>query len=347
MSDNTDSVNPTDDADFSEEDRKLKKEKTYDLALTTMITMLPELIIPFINDIFGENFSDQATLTHLNTKHVVRQINGAMSRREADVLIRITENLLLKYYHIELETWFDGKLIIRIAEYGSNFAFEHVLETENGVVLEYPNSVAIFLRPDDSIPKSMNITHRGPNGAEMTYDIPVVQIGDYTVETIFDKKLYILLPFYLFKFANKFKEIDRDEKRVEKIKRVLEDIDKRLTEDVEVGGIGAYQKKRILELMQRVSQSLTQDYKNIRKGVDDVMSVAILRTETDDIYEQGIEQGVEQGIEQGIEQGQQETTVSHIKNLMKSMSLTADKAMDLLAVPQDQRTMYAGLVQNS
>ena len=73
------------------------------------------------------------------------------------------------------------------------------------------------------------------------------------------------------------------------------------------------------------------------------MNVAILRTQTDEIFEQGIERG----IEQGIEKGQQETTVNLIKNLMKSMSLTADKAMDLLAVPQDKRTMYAGLVQNS
>ena len=52
------------------------------------------------------------------------------------------------------------------------------------------------------------------------------------------------------------------------------------------------------------------------------------------------------GRDVGRTEGQQETTVSHIRNLMKSMSLTADKAMDLLAVPQDQRTMYAGLVQN-
>ena len=49
----------------------------------------------------------------------------------------------------------------------------------------------------------------------------------------------------------------------------------------------------------------------------------------------------------GREEGQQETTVSHIKNIMESLGLTADKAMDVIKVPQDQRTMYAGLVQNS
>ena len=184
----------------------------------------------------------------------------------------------------------------------------------------------------------MSITHRGPNGEEMTYDVPVVQMRDYTVETIFEKKLFILLPFYLFKFSNRFKEIDRDEKRIEKIKHVLEDIDKKLTDLCEANEIGAYQKLELLELMQRVSASLTQNYNSIRKGVDDVMSVAILRTQADEI--------LEQGIEQGEKRGQQETTVNHIKNLMKSLDLTADKAMDLLAVPRDQRAMYAGFVEN-
>ena len=315
-------------AALSEEEKKLKREKTYDLTLTTMIESLPELIIPFINDIFDEHFTDQAIINRLNTKHVIRHLDGSYSKREADVFIKLTEAILIKYYHFELETWFDGKLIIRIAEYGSNFAFENAVYSNNSVVLEYPNSVAIFLRPDDKIPKSMSITHRGPNGEEMTYEVPVVQIRDYTVETIFEKKLFMLLPFYLFKFANRFSEIDKDENRIKKIKLKLEEIDRRLTDLRDTDEIGAYQKRELLELMQRVSASLTQDYKNIRKGVDDVMSVAIIRTQADEI----------------LEQGKKETTVSHIKNVMKSLQCGVDKAMDVIMIPQDQRTMYAELV---
>ena len=44
---------------------------------------------------------------------------------------------------------------------------------------------------------------------------------------------------------------------------------------------------------------------------------------------------------------QQETTVSHIRDIMESFGVNIDKAMDSLKIPQDQRTMYAGLVQNS
>ncbi len=120
-------------------------------------------------------------------------------------------------------------------------------------------------------------------------------------------------------------------------------IDKRLSDLCEVGEIGAYQKQKLLELMQRVSSSLTQSFKNIRKGVDEVMNVAILRTQADEI----LEQGIEQGIEQGEKKGQQETLVSSIKNVMDSLQCNIERAMDVIKIPQDQRNMYAGLVENS
>ena len=50
---------------------------------------------------------------------------------------------------------------------------------------------------------------------------------------------------------------------------------------------------------------------------------------------------------EGIEIGQQETLVASIKNIMESFGVNIDKAMDSLKIPQDQRNMYAGLVQNS
>ncbi len=38
------------------------------------------------------------------------------------------------------------------------------------------------------------------------------------------------------------------------------------------------------------------------------------------------------------------TTVSHIKEIMDKLKYTVDQAMDLLSIPQSQRSTYAGLV---
>ena len=49
----------------------------------------------------------------------------------------------------------------------------------------------------------------------------------------------------------------------------------------------------------------------------------------------------------GREEGQQDALVTAIKNIMESLQCTVEKAMEIVKIPQDQRTMYAGLVQNS
>ncbi len=59
------------------------------------------------------------------------------------------------------------------------------------------------------------------------------------------------------------------------------------------------------------------------------------------------ERSMEDAIETGRTEGQQETLVASIKNIMESFGVNIDRAMDSLKIPQDQRTMYAGLVQNS
>ena len=149
----------------------------------------------------------------------------------------------------------------------------------------------------------------------------------------------ILLPFYLFRYANQLKEIEDKDDKIKEIEDELDEINQRLWKMYETGEIGAYQKRKIQELLLRVSEKLTIGFEKIRKGVDDVMSGDILRTEADDI--------LDQGIEKGIERGREDATVNHLKNIMKSFNVTIDKAMDSLMIPQDQRTMYAGLVENS
>ena len=47
----------------------------------------------------------------------------------------------------------------------------------------------------------------------MSYSVPTLQIKDYTVDELFEKKLLILLPFYLFKFVNEFDEMEENAER--------------------------------------------------------------------------------------------------------------------------------------
>ncbi len=56
------------------------------------------------------------------------------------------------------------------------------------------------------------------------------------------------------------------------------------------------------------------------------------------------EEARREGRQEGQREGQQTATILNIKNLMESTGWTAEKAMDLLKIPQNQRvTLYINL----
>jgi hypothetical protein len=56
--------------------------------------------------------------------------------------------------------------------------------------------------------------------------------------------------------------------------------------------------------------------------------------------EEGMQRGMERGMERGIQRGMEEGILSSISNLMKSMKLTAEQAMDALGIPKNERASY-------
>ena len=68
------------------------------------------------------------------------------------------------------------------------------------------------------------------------------------------------------------------------------------------------------------------------KALDDLIEQGVEQG-----IERGIEQGIERGIEQGIEQGIERGKVFALKNLMETLQLTLEQAMNALKIPQEER----------
>ena len=56
---------------------------------------------------------------------------------------------------------------------------------------------------------------------------------------------------------------------------------------------------------------------------------------------------LERGLEQGLERGKKERAVEDIQNLMETLKLTVEQAMDALEVPEVDRDMYKAMLQRS
>jgi hypothetical protein len=60
----------------------------------------------------------------------------------------------------------------------------------------------------------------------------------------------------------------------------------------------------------------------------------------EDMRKEAMEKGMEKGLGQGIEQNRLE----NIRNLMTTMKLTAQQAMDALLIPADEQEKYIALL---
>lgn len=105
--------------------------------------------------------------------------------------------------------------------------------------------------------------------------------------------------------------------------------------------------RRTADLINELT-SLEMDFKNYinAKGRVDVRE-AYLNTKRE-MTEQGIEIGTERGIEigkeQGIEIGKESAFLSAIKNLMESLHLSIEQAMDVLKISDPDREKYSSLI---
>ena len=56
--------------------------------------------------------------------------------------------------------------------------------------------------------------------------------------------------------------------------------------------------------------------------------------------QKGIEQGIQKGIEQGIEQGIEKGILLSIRNLMETMGWSGEQAMEVLKIPEEEKSKY-------
>jgi hypothetical protein len=219
---------------------------------------------------------------------------------------------------------------------------------ENTIVARFPHTAVLCLRNTNNTPEQLHIVIEVPGDA-VEYDVPVTKISVYTMDEIFEKKLYLLIPFYIFTYESRFQEYDTNEEKLESLKREYQTVIDRLDELTEKGELSSFDKRTIIELADDVMKELTRKYSNIQKEVGDLMSGAMIQTEArrlrDEGIEQGLEQGLERGMEQGLEQGKTEgkaqmlikmgreyglNDVTLLERLKEELSVSSEKAAEYL-----------------
>ena len=217
-----------------------------------------------------------------------------------------------KKYHLECESSSsDGTILIRIFEYAAQIALESGIVEKGKLTVEFPQSAIIYLRSKKQPLEQMEIIVKTPGG-ETAYDIPVLHVRDYTVDIIFERKLYFLIPFLIFNMENELSEIDGTPDRLDALKDFYAEIIFRLEELVSKGQLTEFSYLEIRDMTNRVVQNLARNYSNIRERIGGIMGGKVLVTE----------------VSRARKKGREEEAVNIVKNMLQK-GKTPEEIADL------------------
>lgn len=310
----------------------------YDGAFRTILNDCRKLIIPVINEIFGETYTGEEEVQFFPNEHFLDQQNEADKERITDTNFTVFGKVPKKY-HIECESSYpDGKITIRLFEYDAQIALDEGEVTEETLTVTFPNTAVLYLRTYKKTPDKMKYVIV-TSGGTVQYDVPIMKVQAYSLDDIFEKGLLMLIPFYIFSHEKSFPEYNSNEEKLEELKAEYQKILVRLDELEKLGVIGAFDKRTIIELSSDVIQEITQKYGNVQKGVGDLMGGALIETEARTILNQGIKQGIKQGKSQGISETKKQTAL----RMLKMGKLTIEEIAECSELSVAEVEQLAGL----
>ena len=266
----------------------------YDDVFRTLLNDCSGLIIPVINEVFCESYSGKEEIIFSANEHFLNRQGGNEDERITDSSFKIvgTET---KKYHLECQSNTDSSMLVRMFEYDTQLALDEGEIKENVLTVIFPHSAVLYLRCNESTPDKMKIKMVTPGG-DVVYDIPLMKSQKYTIEEIFDKKLLLLIPFYIFSHEKRFEEYEKDEMKLKLLQEEYELIKNRLEDLMNQGEISEYTRCTICDMSNKVLEHIAVKYDSVKKGVQSVMGGKILEYEAKTILNKGREEGREEGI---------------------------------------------------
>lgn len=247
----------------------------FDDVFRTMLEKMPELVIPLINEVFGKNYPADIPIVQMRNEHQTQ--SGEI----------ITDSRLLiadKIYHIECQSTSDSKMVLRMIEYDFAIGLEDA-KMENGIYRMYfPHSCVIYLRGKG---RKANLTLEiiVPDGQTLKYNLPAVYVEKYTRDTIFQKKLFLLLPFYIMRYEKSKKKLEQNSKQLQELLDEYSAIEKKLEENLLNQGKET-QYRYLIEVIIRIADYIFADFENAKKGFGKVMGGKVLELKTDKLIKE-------------------------------------------------------------
>ena len=272
----------------------------FDSVFKTMVHKAPRLLIPFVNEVFGRDYPEDCEVMRFNSEH-----ESGESSKFDDSVFRLGDRV----YHVECQSTADADMVVRMIEYDFQIALEEALRKGRPYRLAFPASCVLYLRHTSTTPDVLTMEVELPDGRSFDYEVKVLKAQLIGKDELFEKRLLILLPYYLMRYERRLARMSGDGEEVSRLVEECVDLGARLAEaTIERGDSLLYE--QLTELIIRISDYLTRQNADLQRKVRAAMGGVVLELADDrarrmvqEAKEQGKEQGVDLGMDLGVDLG--------------------------------------------
>ena len=302
-----------------------KKTPDYDNVFKTMKSKHKRLFISVINDVFGKEYPLDTKVEVLPSEGYLTESETADGSKEieeqiSDFLIKIGSEV----YLLECQSYDDGSMAIRIAEYAFIVARQFATWDIGHATIPMPRFSVIYVKRTERTPKTTKITFTFPDGQEVNYESTNVILEEFTKEYIVEKKLFPYIPFYIARYEKDM----ISEGSIENAVRDLEYFRNELVRLYEAEELTDYELIDLKGFINTIITHITNGNKSEERLVN-IMGGTVIETESEKLIRKGREAGkAEEIIEMGQEFGLDDADI--LKRLQEKIGVSLETAVAYL-----------------
>ena len=154
------------------------------------------------------------------------------------------------------------------------------------------------------------------DGHQELYRVLILRAQNYTVDSIFEKRLLILLPYHILRYESFLKNSGSNAKKLEQLLTDYQKISSALEQCTDDKKSTLY--IDMITLIEEIADYIIpKDNKNVRERLGDIMGGKILQLESERLLEKGQLLGEAKGRAMGQVEGRKAERIEAIQNMIK------------------------------
>ena len=288
----------------------------------------PGAIVHFINGLFNRDYPQDCSVTFTATESVTNQ-SQKMEKIQSDIILVLNGDTFL----IEAQIGDDETIALRVFQYGFAHARQskYISEDERIITLVMPEVRIIYWETTHKTPDKVTLRLVFPNGSPHDYEIETFKVLDQSLETLEQRKMVLLVPFYLLKFRKELKKpsttSEKRQQLAEQMKELLLQLEHMVKRNRNQGLLSNGDAEMILERILQMHEELYKPYPEFEEA--NMQLEERLKTHWQDYLAEGERRGERRGEQKERKQileliTQKNVTLEQLKELLIQEENTAN-----------------------